>query len=267
MCGRLQAAGAKEVRRPASPAGRGDPPTGRTDGPGGPQVSNHSGVHTDHRRESARAVAANRRRSAGRALSADDRHSAQPLGLSAAVGPQDQASKKVQETDAIFAQVAAARERAAADLFCLRTSIDTKANVKIGPFSRRGKSRLPQPAADHDMHPDAILVPFCVLEVSRGAKKIQQLNVLFGHSRETADFIVDGLKRWWLSRREHHQGVRRLMIEWDNGPEISSARTQFLKRLVGFADETGLEIELVYLPPYHSKYNPTERGWGVLEQH
>ena len=90
--------------------------------------------------------------------------------------------------------------------------------MKIGPFSRRGKSRLPQPAADHDMHPDAILVPLGVLEVSRGAKKIQQLNVLFGHSRETADFIVDGLKLWWLSRRERQQCVRRLMIELDKRP-------------------------------------------------
>ena len=177
----------------------------------------------------------------------------------------------MKETDAIFAQVGAARERAAADPFCLRISIDTKAKVKIGPFSRRGQSRLPKPAAAPrgypDLHPDAILVPLGVLEVSRGAEKIQQLHVLFGHSRETADFIVDGLKLWWLSRREHHPSVRRLMIELDHGPEISRARTQFLKRLVEFADETGLEIELVYLPPYHSQYNPIERGWGVLEQH
>ncbi len=34
-----------------------------------------------------------------------------------------------------------------------------------------------------------------------------------------------------------------------------------------FSDRTGLEIELVYLPPYHSKYNPIERCWGVLENH
>ena len=26
-------------------------------------------------------------------------------------------------------------------------------------------------------------------------------------------------------------------------------------------------IELVYYPPYHSKYNRIERCWGVLEQH
>lgn len=26
-------------------------------------------------------------------------------------------------------------------------------------------------------------------------------------------------------------------------------------------------MELAYYPPYHSKYNPIERVWGVLEQH
>jgi hypothetical protein len=26
-------------------------------------------------------------------------------------------------------------------------------------------------------------------------------------------------------------------------------------------------IELVYYPPYHSKYNIIERCWGILEQH
>jgi hypothetical protein len=37
--------------------------------------------------------------------------------------------------------------------------------------------------------------------------------------------------------------------------------------LVMFADATGLEIKLVYYPPYHSKYNLIERCWGILEQH
>jgi hypothetical protein len=26
-------------------------------------------------------------------------------------------------------------------------------------------------------------------------------------------------------------------------------------------------IQLLYYPPYHSKYNPIERCWGILEQH
>ena len=139
--------------------------------------------------------------------------------------------------------------------------------MKIGPFSRGGKARTKKKAADHDRHPKALLVPFGVLEVSRGADAIDQLKVIFGRSRETADFIADALNQWWLRRRAAHPGVQRLMIELDNGPEISSARTQFLKRLVEFADQHQLEIELVYFPPYHSKYNPIERCWGILEQH
>ena len=32
-----------------------------------------------------------------------------------------------------------------------------------------------------------------------------------------------------------------------------------------WAQATQLTVELVYYPPYHSKYNPIERCWGVLE--
>ena len=37
--------------------------------------------------------------------------------------------------------------------------------------------------------------------------------------------------------------------------------------MVEFADWTGKSIQLLYFPPYHSKYNPIERCWGILEQH
>ena len=56
------------------------------------------------------------------------------------------------------------------------------------------------------------------------------------------------------------------MIYLDNGPKNSGRRTQFLKRMVEFADWSGLEIRLVYYPPYHSKYNPIERCWSSLEK-
>jgi len=34
-----------------------------------------------------------------------------------------------------------------------------------------------------------------------------------------------------------------------------------------FVDKTGLILRLIYYPPYHSKYNPIERCWGILEEH
>ncbi len=61
--------------------------------------------------------------------------------------------------------------------------------------------------------------------------------------------------------------LKTLVINLDNGPENHSRRTQFIKRLFEFVDQTGLTVELAYYPPYHSKYNPIERCWGALEKH
>jgi len=146
----------------------------------------------------------------------------------------------------------------------LRISIDTKAKVKLGEFSRGGRLRCLEPvkALDHDMKPDGILVPFGILEV-----KQKQLNVVYGNSRETSDFIVDGLEHWWRYRNKNYRDLTLLQINLDNGPEIESYRTQFIKRMVEFTDRIQLPIELVYYPPYHSKYNPVEHCWGVLECH
>lgn len=81
----------------------------------------------------------------------------------------------------------------------------------------------------------------------------------------TSDFIVDRLDQWWQANRQRYPNVRKLLLDLDNGPENHSRRSQFIYRLVLWAQATQLTIELVYYPPYHSKYNPIERCWGVLE--
>jgi Rhodopirellula transposase DDE domain len=91
------------------------------------------------------------------------------------------------------------------------------------------------------------------------------LTLIFGPA-ETSDSWVDALKAWWLSVKGGLGHVKRLVIYLDNGPNNSGSRTQFLERMVEFADWSGLEIRLVYYPPYHSKYNPIERCWSSLEQ-
>ena len=63
-----------------------------------------------------------------------------------------------------------------------------------------------------------------------------------------------------------HRGTKRLVLDLDNGPKNAGNGSQFLKRLVQFADWSGLEIRLVYYPPYHCKYNPVERCWSALER-
>jgi hypothetical protein len=105
-------------------------------------------------------------------------------------------------------------------------------------------------------------VPFGILNLLSGA-----VMILFGMSRETSDFWVDCLEIWWDKTKSSFPGIKRLVIYLDNGPSCASNRRQFIKRLCEFADKTGLAIHLVYYPPYHSKYNPIERVWGILEMH
>jgi hypothetical protein len=144
----------------------------------------------------------------------------------------------------------------------LRVSLDAKATVTIGPFSRRGKSRVPVAAADHDFQPEATVTPVGLL--------LPELDELFLYgvtSRATSDCLVDCLTAWWERVRGRFAHVTTLVLNLDNGPENHSRRTQFMHRLVQFAQHYRLTVRLAYYPPYHSKYNPVERCWGILEQH
>jgi hypothetical protein len=156
--------------------------------------------------------------------------------------------KKIPETDAIFENVNKANRQADEDPETLRISIDAKAKVNTGEFSRDGKSREEEPeeALDHDMNPDIKMVPFGIFEPTTN-----HILIVFSTSIETSDFVVDCLELWWDENKERHVNIRKLVINLDNGPHVNSHRTQFIKRMIGFADKTGLKIQLVYYPPYH----------------
>jgi len=135
--------------------------------------------------------------------------------------------------------------------------------VHIGDVSRGGRTRGDHEAWDHDRGLKEKYIPGGILEEERG-----QLHITFGSSYKTSDFIVDALEAWWAALDETEQvAMARLQIKMDNGPESSGRRTQFLQRMVTFCDAIGKPIQLLYYPPYHSKYNPIERCWGILELH
>ena len=79
-------------------------------------------------------------------------------------------AKKIKEVDEIFENVWKENEASDKSSKSLRISIDAKAKLNIGDFSRGGKSRDKEAkkAEDHDMNPDAKLVPYGVLNVLTG---------------------------------------------------------------------------------------------------
>lgn len=149
-----------------------------------------------------------------------------------------------------------------ADPQALRLSIDAKATVAIGPFSRGGTSRVKTEACDHDFQPELKVTPVGIL-----MPKSDELFVYGVTSKVTSDCLMDRIEEWWNEVGQRFGHVTRLLLNLDNGPENHSRRTQFMQRVVSFVDKTGLTLELAYYPPYHSKYNPIERCWGILENH
>ena len=142
-------------------------------------------------------------------------------------------------------------------------SIDCKATVQIGDVSRGGLTRGDHKACDHDLGCTEKYIPCGIVDEERG-----ELLITFGSSYKTRDFIVDTLAAWWQAMEESDQAaVELLQIKMDNGSESSGIRTQFLHRMVQFVDHIGKPVQRLYYPPYHSKYNPIERCWGILERH
>ena len=143
----------------------------------------------------------------------------------------------------------------------IRISIDTKAAIKIGQFSRGGYNRLAPKAFDHDFEPKEVLKLFAI-----HIPETDENHFYFTKSNVTADFMVDRIQELWPDLKRRYD-PHTIVINADNGPENSSSRTQFIKRMVEFAQTEQIDVCLAYYPPYHSKYNPIERVFGVLENY
>ena len=152
--------------------------------------------------------------------------------------------KKIPETDMIFENVNSVRNKYQNDIKTVMISIDTKDRVKIGNFSRNGKSRYVVEAADHDFGGEFI-TPFGILDLTDNTVALK-----FTESKATADFMVDSIQAFWTEKR-YKESKEQLVIFADNGPENSSRRTQFMKRIIEFSAKNDVKIILAYYPPYH----------------
>ncbi len=134
--------------------------------------------------------------------------------------------------------------------------------MKVGGFSRGGYNRQDEHGLDHDFGAKQKLTPFGII-----LPETKETFFWMAMSKVTADFMVDRLEELYPKLLERCPELDTLVINADNGCESSGRRTQWLNRLREFSDRHNITIELAYYPPYHSKYNPIERCWGVLENH
>ncbi|CDN17170.1 Mobile element protein [Richelia intracellularis] len=104
-------------------------------------------------------------------------------------------------------------------------SMDCKATVNLGGYSRGGKTRGDNQAEDHDIGSTEKYSLCAIIDEDSG----QLFYINFGSSSyKTRNFIVNSLIQWWKTMTpEQKQDTELIQIKVDNGPESSGVRTQF----------------------------------------
>jgi len=138
-------------------------------------------------------------------------------------------------------------------------SIDTKHRELIGNFAHKGTTWRTKPRLvnDHDFPSDAlgVAIPYGVYDLhhNRGC-------VTIGTSRDTAEFAVASLTRWWHNDGRHRwPGTQQLLVLADGGGS-NSYRSRVWKHALQhkLCNRHGLTITVCHYPTSASKWNPIE---------
>lgn len=174
--------------------------------------------------------------------------------------PKTEVVDKISETDSIFENVHDVLESIDMDNQSTAViSIDDKATKKIGKLSDNGKTWIDTKALDHDTIYDYSVKPFGILDL-----KTDETFITCTTYQSTAEYKVDCIEQYIINKLKKYP-LKKLIIFLDNGPENSGRRKLWLKKLVDLSIKYKIVIQLVYYPPYYSKYNKIERYWARLQ--
>ena len=138
-------------------------------------------------------------------------------------------------------------------------SINTKKKEKVGNFKNDGTAwrKTPELVLDHDFPSYATgkATPYGIYDIraNRGA-------VFVGTSKDTPDFAVDNLARWWKTDgMERSPEASELLVLADgggsNGPRSRAFKYGLQTRL---CDEFGIAVTVCHYPAGASKWIPIE---------
>ena len=139
-------------------------------------------------------------------------------------------------------------------------SVDTKKKELVGDFKNGGReyrpAGSPEPVRVHDFVDPKLgrAAPYGVYDIADDKGWVS-----VGIDHDTAAFAVNAIRSWWISMgRERYANAHSLTITADGGGS-NGARVRLWKvELQKLADETGLCIFVLHLPPGTSKWNKIE---------
>ncbi len=139
-------------------------------------------------------------------------------------------------------------------------SVDTKKKELIGNYANKGqeyrKSKTPRQVYDHDFPVGKML------KVSPYGIYVMNDNTAFvnlGTSRDTGEFAVASICRWWdIIGKHSFPNAHKLLINCDCGGSNGYKRRLWKTELQQFANRSGLTLYITHFPPGTSKWNKVE---------
>lgn len=139
-------------------------------------------------------------------------------------------------------------------------SVDAKKKELVGPYKNGGQAWQPQGQPErvnvYDFADKQLgkAIPYGIYDVGRHAGWVH-----VGQDHDTAQFAVEGLRRWWQSvGRPTYPRAERLLICADGGGSDGVRVRLWKVGVQTLADETGLRVIVCHLPPGTSKWNKIE---------
>jgi hypothetical protein len=139
-------------------------------------------------------------------------------------------------------------------------SVDAKKRELVGNYENAGvewhPSGEPESVNAYDFlsEADGVAIPYGVYDLR---ENIGWVNV--GITKDTAEFAVQSIRNWWYKMGiYYHNKADNLLITADGGGSNSSKGKLWKYELQKFANETGMNIEVVHFPPGTSNWNKIE---------
>jgi hypothetical protein len=137
-------------------------------------------------------------------------------------------------------------------------SMDTKSKELLGRIFRQGKVYGTRAIEAHDHSNDSLitgtLIPHGIYDL-----KLNIAHINIGTTHETAGFLCDSLKQWWLKQGKiNYPDADEILIFCDAGGANSWRIHVFKIELQKLCDEIQMKITICHYPPYASKWNPIE---------
>lgn len=138
-------------------------------------------------------------------------------------------------------------------------SVDTKKKEQVGGNLHRDGSVYCTQAIEVSDHDYAYLADLKIAPHGIYDIKQNKAHVNIGISCETAEFVCDSLKNWWLTiGKNDYPKATEILMFCDSGGANSYRHHIFKSEVQKLVNDINIPLKIVHYPPYTSKWNPIE---------